>query len=149
MSGKGSILIAGRNKIITEKLKNLWENEGYTVFLAENGQRAWEFFLSERPRLIYIEEDLALIDSLQLLNYIRHMSQVPSIISGNRMNAQEALSFLKSGGDLVFRHEITAMELWAHGIRLLYRSGDAMEKGHVRSWNNRHLVVDFPCHEAC
>ncbi|ERJ82690.1 transcriptional regulatory protein [Peptostreptococcaceae bacterium oral taxon 113 str. W5053] len=143
---KERILIIGQRRS-EHPFYPFWINKAYRVFLCAKGQEAWECFLRESPDLVMIDKSLEDMEISTLLTYIRHMSTVPVMITGETISTEEALKLLSLEADLICRDSLSIVEGLAHGIRLMSR-WEGKNNNHVKSWNQRDLVIDFPCHEA-
>ncbi|MBE6068105.1 MAG: EAL domain-containing protein [Clostridium lundense] len=78
-----SILVADDSKFMRYTMRNLLEEEGYTVIEAENGKQALELFLEQKPDIIlmdYLMPDLNGINACAQLQGLPGGSSTPVII---------------------------------------------------------------------
>ena len=106
---KERILIIGQRRS-EHPFYPFWINKAYQVFLCAKGQEAWECFLRESPDLVMIDKSLEDMEISTLLTYIRHMSTVPVMITGETISTEEALKLLALGADLIYRNSLSIIE---------------------------------------
>jgi signal transduction histidine kinase len=68
---KEKILLIDDSPIVCEVLKSLFEDEGYTVFTAENGRNGIEYTKSLKPDIVMIDTLLPDIDGFCVCREIR------------------------------------------------------------------------------
>ena len=78
MSNK--ILVVDDDLNICELLKLYLENEGYTAFVANDGQAAVDTFAAKNPDLVLLDIMLPKMDGWQVCREIRKTSSVPIIM---------------------------------------------------------------------
>ena len=66
-----TILIADKDTEVTESLKNVLSAKGYKVYIAHNGQEAYQTTLKEYVHLIITEVDLPELDGFSLCKNLR------------------------------------------------------------------------------
>ena len=71
------ILVVDDDRNICELLKLYLENDGYTVFVANDGQEAVEMFQSKAPELVLLDIMLPKMDGWQVCREIRKTSNTP------------------------------------------------------------------------
>lgn len=74
------ILVVDDDRNICELLKLYLENDGYTVFVANDGQEAVEMFQSKAPELVLLDIMLPKMDGWQVCREIRKTSNTPIIM---------------------------------------------------------------------
>ena len=74
------ILVVDDDRNICELLKLYLENDGYTVFVANDGQEAVEMFQSKAPELVLLDIMLPKMDCWQVCREIRKTSNTPIIM---------------------------------------------------------------------
>ncbi|KAA3608294.1 MAG: diguanylate cyclase [Planctomycetota bacterium] len=65
------ILIAEDDRISRHTLKRILEKWGHRVTAAENGQQAWDFFLTHRPPMVITDWEMPEISGLDLCSRIK------------------------------------------------------------------------------
>ncbi len=66
-----SILVVDDEEDIRDVLEIALKDIGYTVFLAENGEKAFEIFKSERPDIVITDIKMPVMDGIELLKRIK------------------------------------------------------------------------------
>ncbi|HBN38885.1 MAG TPA: DNA-binding response regulator, partial [Ruminococcaceae bacterium] len=74
------ILVVDDDHNICELLKLYLENEGYTVFVANDGQEAVNVFQTKSPELVLLDIMLPKMDGWQVCREIRKTSSAPIIM---------------------------------------------------------------------
>ena len=74
------ILVVDDDRNICELLKLYLENDGYSVFVANDGQEAVEMFQSKAPELVLLDIMLPKMDGWQVCREIRKTSNTPIIM---------------------------------------------------------------------
>ncbi len=132
---KPSVLVAEDNEEIREYLKNCLAEE-YHVFLAADGQAAWEICQEELPDLLISDLLMPKLDGLKLLKNIRAHSttnHLPTILLTGKNEQRDRLIGLEAGADDYLAKPFHPEELKLRIRRLLlvqqqlqqkYQSGD-------------------------
>ena len=71
------ILVAEDDADICEVLRLYLENAGFTVMLAENGSRAYDLVMSERPDLAIFDIMMPEMNGFELTKRVRVTSSTP------------------------------------------------------------------------
>jgi len=66
-----SILVVDDEEDIRDVLEIALKDIGYTVYLAENGEKALEIFKSERPDIVITDIKMPVMDGIELLKRIK------------------------------------------------------------------------------
>ena len=74
------ILVVDDDKNICELLKLYLENDGYTVYVANDGQAAVNTFHAKSPELVLLDIMLPKMDGWQVCREIRKVSSAPIIM---------------------------------------------------------------------
>ena len=83
---KGKVLIVEDDSFLSSLLKTRVQNDGYEVFLASDGDAAWEFLKKEKPDLIFLDVILhkkSGFDLLEALQSDPEVKNIPIIIISN------------------------------------------------------------------
>ena len=97
MSNK--ILVVDDDLNICELLKIYLENEGYTVFVANDGQAAVDTFTAKSPDLVLLDIMLPKMDGWQVCREIRKTSGVPIIMLTAKGETFDKVLGLELGAD--------------------------------------------------
>lgn len=106
-----SILVADDDELLRNLVKEVLEEEGFTVFAAANGEEAINLFWKHSEiALIILDVMMPEIDGMEVLEEIRERSDVPILMLTALGDSASELSCLKSGAsDFVskpFHYEI-------------------------------------------
>ena len=93
------ILVVDDDRNICELLKLYLENDGYTVFVANDGQEAVEMFQSKAPELVLLDIMLPKMDGWQVCREIRKTSNTPIIMLTAKGETFDKVLGLELGAD--------------------------------------------------
>ena len=93
------ILIVEDNKELSGMLKEFLSAEGYTVSVAETGDKAIDLYEKYGARLLVLDIMLPGPDGMQILNRIREKSNTPIIMVSARSGKDDKLDAIISGAD--------------------------------------------------
>lgn len=111
MSNK--ILVVDDDLNICELLKLYLENEGYTAFVANDGQAAVEAFAAKNPDLVLLDIMLPKMDGWQVCREIRKTSSVPIIMLTAKGETFDKVLGLELGADDYVTKPFNPLELVA------------------------------------
>ena len=95
------ILVVDDDRNICELLKLYLENDGYTVFVANDGQEAVEMFQSKAPELVLLDIMLPKMDGWQVCREIRKTSNTPIIMLTAKGETFDKVLGLELDGELM------------------------------------------------
>jgi len=75
-----SILIADDEEDIRDVLEIALKDIGYTVFLAENGEKAFEIFKSKKPDIVITDIKMPVMDGITLLKQIKRENPATEVL---------------------------------------------------------------------
>jgi len=94
-----NILIADDNRKVAMVLKEYAEKEGYTVFYAEDGEKAIELFGSEKFDMVLLDVVMPKKNGFDVCREIRKVSNVPIIMITSKGEDYEKIMGLGIGAD--------------------------------------------------
>ena len=115
------ILVVDDDLNICELLKLYLENDGYTVFTANDGQAAVEQFQNKTPDLILLDIMLPKLDGWQVCREIRKTSSVPIIMLTAKGETFDKVLGLELGADDYVVKPFDAKEVMARVKAVLRR----------------------------
>lgn len=130
MSNK--ILVVDDDANIAELLKLYLENEGYTVFVANDGQAAVDTFAAKEPDLVLLDIMLPKMDGWQVCREIRKTSSAPIIMLTAKGETFDKVLGLELGADDYVTKPFDAKEVMARIKAVLRRTkgeGEAAAAG--------------------
>lgn len=120
MSNK--ILVVDDDLNICELLKLYLENEGHTVFVANDGQSAVDTFKAKEPDLVLLDIMLPKMDGWQVCREIRKTSSVPIIMLTAKGETFDKVLGLELGADDYVTKPFDAKEVMARIKAVLRRA---------------------------
>lgn len=93
------ILVVDDDGNICELLRMYLEKEGYTVFIAHDGQKAVDTFREKKPDLVLLDIMLPVLDGWQVCREIRRDSEVPIIMLTAKGETFDKVLGLELGAD--------------------------------------------------
>lgn len=127
------ILVVDDDLNICELLKLYLESDGYTVFVANDGQQAVDTFLNKTPNLILLDIMLPKMDGWQVCREIRKTSSVPIIMLTAKGETFDKVLGLELGADDYVVKPFDAKEVMARIKAVLRRTnGEASNKESVK-----------------
>ena len=120
MSNK--ILVVDDDLNICELLKLYLENEGYTVFTANDGQAAVDTFAAKTPDLVLLDIMLPKMDGWQVCREIRKNSSAPIIMLTAKGETFDKVLGLELGADDYVVKPFDAKEVMARVKAVLRRT---------------------------
>lgn len=116
------ILVVDDDKNICELLKLYIENDGYTVYVANDGQQAVNTFLSKTPDLVLLDIMLPKMDGWQVCREIRKTSSAPIIMLTAKGETFDKVLGLELGADDYVTKPFDAKEVMARIKAVLRRT---------------------------
>lgn len=116
------ILVVDDDPNICELLKLYLENEGYTAFVANDGQEAVNVFRNKSPELVLLDIMLPKMDGWQVCREIRKTSNVPIIMLTAKGEVFDKVLGLELGADDYVTKPFDAKEVMARIKAVLRRA---------------------------
>lgn len=108
-----NILIADDEKDIRDLIRISLEENGYTVFMAQNGKEAWNLLTTREVHLAILDVMMPIMDGFNLLRKIREHSTVPVILLTARADDMDKVLGLGLGADDYLGKPFSIVELTA------------------------------------
>ena len=144
MSNK--ILVVDDDLNICELLKLYLENEGYTAFVANDGQAAVEAFAEKNPDLVLLDIMLPKMDGWQVCREIRKSSSVPIIMLTAKGETFDKVLGLELGADDYVTKPFDAKEVMARIKAVLRRSkgenGTTAQEKKIVSYDKLEINIE-------
>lgn len=116
-SSQASVLVAEDNEDIRELVSHQLRRMGVLVIIAENGQRAFDLALAERPALVLMDMDMPVMSGFDAVAALRASGYCGSIFALTAyQDGPEAERALSSGCDALLGKPITS-ELLRRQVR--------------------------------
>lgn len=143
----GCVLVVEDEMKILEVVKSFLESKGFTVFCAQNGTEALQFFENNTLALVLLDLMLPDISGEELCMAIRRRSRVPIIMLTAKVTEEDLLTGLGLGADDYITKPFSLKELFARIEAVLRRSqGDLQPLYRKINLGNGDLLVDIESH---
>ena len=140
------ILVVDDDLNICELLKLYLENEGYTAFVANDGQAAVDTFAAKNPDLVLLDIMLPKMDGWQVCREIRKTSSVPIIMLTAKGETFDKVLGLELGADDYVTKPFDAKEVMARIKAVLRRSkgesGTAAQEKKTVSYDKLEINIE-------
>ncbi len=133
------ILVVDDDLNICELLKLYLENEGYTVYTANDGKAAVDAFEAKSPDLVLLDIMLPKMDGWQVCREIRKTSSAPIIMLTAKGETFDKVLGLELGADDYVTKPFEAKEVMARVKAVLRRTKD---DGDAASAEKKTVVYD-------
>ena len=107
------ILVVDDDRNICELLKLYLENEGYSVFVANDGQQAVEMFQAKSPELVLLDIMLPNMDGFDICKEVRQKKDIPIIMVSAKKEDISKIRGLGFGADDYMTKPFSPSELVA------------------------------------
>ncbi|WP_183192464.1 response regulator transcription factor [Brevibacillus fluminis] len=97
--GEGKILVVEDETEIRELVRMYLENSRFQVVEAELGKQALQLFAEEEPDLVILDILLPDSDGISLCRSIKRMADVPILFLTCKMESEDIITGLNTGGD--------------------------------------------------
>ena len=141
------ILVVDDDLNICELLKLYLENEGYTVFTANDGQEAVNTFQAKSPDLVLLDIMLPKMDGWQVCREIRKKSSVPIIMITAKGDTFDKVLGLELGADDYIVKPFDTKEVVARIKAIARRVSAAPAETEVREVRYDKLSVNMTRYE--
>jgi len=121
MNNKQSILVVDDDMTSRVTLSGYFENEGYSVYEAEDGTKMWDVLNATSIDLIMLDIRLPGDDGLTLLREIRKKSDIGIIMVTGKSDDIDRIVALEMGADDYVTKPFNARELLARSKNLIRR----------------------------
>lgn len=142
------ILVTEDEPEIADILAAYLERAGMRVIRAEDGRRALDLHLSQRPDLVLLDVQLPRLDGWQVLAEIRHRGDTPVILLTALDQDIDKLMGLRIGADDYVVKPFNPAEVVARVQAVLRRSGGEGRTSSTRILRLGALRIDLEGHQA-
>ena len=140
------ILVVDDEKLLVKGIKFNLENEGYTAFVANDGQAAVDTFAAKNPDLVLLDIMLPKMDGWQVCREIRKTSSVPIIMLTAKGETFDKVLGLELGADDYVTKPFDAKEVMARIKAVLRRSkgesGTAAQEKKTVSYDKLEINIE-------
>ena len=136
------ILMVDDDRELLKMLNQYFTLKNYTVIIAENGIEAMEK-ISANPDIILLDVNMPGMDGIEVCRKIRDTVSCPIIFLTAKVEEQERVMGLLSGGDDYVLKPFSLKELDARIIAHLKREERLHRKTEQRFYGD--LIIDYTC----
>lgn len=138
--GAATIVVADDERKIRELVRSYLEREGYSVLVADSGERALEAVERAHPDLLVLDLMLPDIAGEEVARTIRSHSDMPVIMLTAKASEEDRVNGLRLGADDYLVKPFSPRELLARVEAVLRRSGGGGSRS--TSFGSGALVID-------
>ena len=139
--GTATVLVVDDEKKIRDLVRSYLENEGYSVLVADTGERALEAFARTRPDLVVLDLMLPDLPGEEVARAVRELAPVPIIMLTAKSSEDDRVAGLRLGADDYLVKPFSPRELVARVEAVLRRSAGASVDAGVLAFAAGTLVV--------
>jgi len=144
--GMATILVVDDERKIRDLVRSYLEREGYSVLVADTGQRALETLERARPDLLVLDLMLPDLSGEEIARAVRGHSSLPIIMLTAKASEDDRVTGLRLGADDYLAKPFSPRELVARVEAVLRRSGDAAAPS--VSFDGKAMVIDRDAREV-
>ena len=145
--GSATILIVDDERKIRDLVRSYLEREGYSVLVADTGERALEAMERAHPDLVVLDLMLPDLTGEEVARSVRSHSSVPIIMLTAKASEDDRVAGLRLGADDYLIKPFSPRELVARVDAVLRRAGGA-NGATASSFDGGALVVDREAREV-
>lgn len=119
---KRTILIVDDEKNVRDIGRAYFENAGYDVLEAENGEVALNILDEQKVHLMVLDVMMPKINGLQVLESVRSISELPIIMLTAKVEENDVVTAIKDGADDYIKKPFSMRELLVRVEALMRRS---------------------------
>lgn len=144
--GTATILVVDDERKIRDLVRSYLELEGYSVLVADSGERALESVSRSDPDLIVLDLGLPDLSGEEVARTLRTGSNVPIIMLTAKAAEDDRVAGLRLGADDYVAKPFSPRELVARVEAVLRRADGS--RGHRLSFDGGRLAIDRDAREA-
>jgi DNA-binding response OmpR family regulator len=142
------ILVVDDEPDLLRAVRLYLEDEGYTLFTAENGREALEALRTKLPDLVVLDVRMPEMDGFEVLDRIRGQSNVPVIMLTVQHDERDKVRGLRMGADDYVTKPFSQRELAARIGAVLRRSEQPAHLPKTELAVDDYLRIDFDRNEV-
>jgi two-component system, OmpR family, response regulator RegX3 len=143
--GSSTILVVDDERKIRDLVRSYLELEGYSVLVADTGERALESASRSEPDLVVLDLGLPDLSGEEVARTLRTASNVPIIMLTAKAGEDDRVAGLRLGADDDLAKPFSPRELVARVEAVLRRADGS--RGHRLSFEGGRLVIDRDARE--
>ncbi len=144
--GTATILVVDDERKIRDLVRSYLELEGYSVLVADSGERALESASRSDPDLVVLDLGLPDLSGEEVARTLRTASNVPIIMLTAKAAEDDRVAGLRLGADDYLAKPFSPRELVARVEAVLRRANGS--RGHRLSFDSGRLAIDRDAREV-
>lgn len=144
--GSATVLVVDDERKIRDLVRSYLELEGYSVLLADTGERALESASRSDPDLVVLDLGLPDLTGEEVARTLRTSSNVPIIMLTAKAGEDDRIAGLRLGADDYLAKPFSPRELVARVEAVLRRANGA--RPHRLSFDGGRLLIDRDAREV-
>ncbi|MFC1975543.1 response regulator transcription factor [Chloroflexota bacterium] len=136
------ILVIDDDTMVLESLKLALEDEGYQVFIAQNGQEGMEIAWQRSPDLVILNLLLPVMDGFETCRRLRELGIQSILVTSLQHDERSVVRALEMGADDYLRQPVKVPILLAK-IRTLMRRNHQPTPNQITVYNDGELLIDL------
>ena len=144
--GSATILVVDDERKIRDLVRSYLELEGYSVLVADTGERALESASRSQPDLVVLDLGLPDLSGEEVARTLRTASNVPIIMLTAKAAEDDRIAGLRLGADDYLAKPFSPRELVARVEAVLRRANGSRE--HSLSFDGGRLSIDRDAREV-
>lgn len=144
--GTATILVVDDERKIRDLVRSYLELEGYSVLVADSGERALESASRSDPDLVVLDLGLPDLSGEEVVRTLRTASNVPIIMLTAKAAEDDRVAGLRLGADDYLAKPFSPRELVARVEAVLRRANGS--RGHRLSFDGGRLAIDRDAREV-
>ncbi len=145
--GTATILVVDDERKIRDLVRSYLEREGYSVLVADTGQRALETVERAHPDLLVLDLMLPDLTGEEIARNVRSHSDLPIIMLTAKAGEDDRVAGLRQGADDYLVKPFSPRELVARVDAVLRRAGGGATPS-TMSFDENRLVIDREAREV-
>jgi DNA-binding response OmpR family regulator len=146
--GTATVLVVDDERKIRDLVRSYLEHEGYSVLVAESGERALDVADRVKPDLLVLDLMLPDLTGEEVARSLRSRSDVPIIMLTAKVAEEDRVNGFRLGADDYLIKPFSPRELVARVDAVLRRSRSASAVDEVASFDDGRLVIDRASREV-
>lgn len=146
--GSATILVVDDEPKIRELVRSYLEREGYSVLVADCGEKALEAAERVKPDLVVLDLMLPDLAGEEVARSLRESSDVPIIMLTAKSTEDDRVTGLRIGADDYLVKPFSPRELVARVQAVLRRAGAGAQGGSSASFDDDSLAIDRDAREV-
>lgn len=140
--GTATVLVVDDERKIRDLVRSYLEHAGYSVLVAESGERALDAVERAHPDMLVLDLMLPDLSGEEVARTLRTRSDIPIIMLTAKVGEEDRVNGFQLGADDYLIKPFSPRELVARVDAVLRRSGTASPSTDTTSFDDGRLLID-------